>query len=171
MLFLEGGFKAFTGGLLFGIWGGILWGSLGFSVGAAMAFLIARALGRDAVATRLRGRATRVDAYVSERGAPWLALYTAVPVSVLTPVHLGAGLSGMSFAAFGLAAIGGFVPRTAVYSYFGDAIRKGVEHGDWSSAGVALALIVGGGAVGIVVAQRFGRRRARGNHVEPAGER
>jgi uncharacterized membrane protein YdjX (TVP38/TMEM64 family) len=163
-LFLPSWVVMSAGGLLFGIWGGIVWGSVGFSLGAAMAFLIARGLGRDVVATRLRGRATRVDAYVSERGAPWMALYTAVPVSILTPVHLGAGLSGMSLAAFGAAAIGGFVPRTAIYSFVGDAIARG----DWDRAGVAMVLIVVGGAAGILVVQRWGRARARRSAAQRA---
>jgi uncharacterized membrane protein YdjX (TVP38/TMEM64 family) len=156
-LFLPSWVVMSAGGLLFGMWGGIVWGSIGFSLGAAMAFLIARGLGRDAVATRLRGRATRIDAYVSERGAPWVALYTAVPVTVLTPVHMGAGLSGMALATFGVAAIGGFLPRTALYSFFGDSIAQG----DWGRVGLALGLILVAGAAGIVVAQRWGRTRAR----------
>jgi uncharacterized membrane protein YdjX (TVP38/TMEM64 family) len=149
-----------AGGLLFGVWGGIAWGSVGFSLGALLAFSLARALGRDAVSSRLGGRAARIDSYISERGAPWMALYTAVPVTVLTPVHMGAGLSGMTLAAFALAAISGLVPRTALYSFFGDSIAQG----EWSRIGVALALIGVTGAGGIVVAQRWGRRRA---HREP----
>ena len=46
-----------AGGLLFGVWGGIAWGSVGFSLGALLAFSLARALGRDAVSSRLGGRA------------------------------------------------------------------------------------------------------------------
>ena len=166
-LFLPSWVVMSAGGLLFGFWGGIAWGSLGFSLGALLAFSVARALGRDAVATRLGGRATRIDAYVSQRGAPWMALYTAVPVTVLTPVHLAAGLSGMTLAAFAPAAIGGLVPRTALYSFFGDSIAQG----EWSQVGVALALIVVGGAVGIVAAQRWGRARTqRKPEKQPEGK-
>ena len=154
-----------AGGLLFGFWGGVVWGSLGFSIGAVLAFLLARGLGRDALAPRLRGRAARFDRYVTERGAPWLALYTAVPVTVLSPVHFGAGLSGMGLFAFAGAALCGFVPRTALYSFFGDAIAQN----DWSKAGVALGAIVVLGATGIYLAQRWrgGERPAGG---EPARE-
>ena len=146
-----------VGGLLFGVWGGIVWGSVGFTLGAVVTFAVARGLGRDALAHRLRGRAARFDRYVTERGAPWLALYTAVPVSVLTPVHFGAGLSGIGFVPFTVAAACGFIPRVALYSFFGDAIAQN----DWSGAGVALAVIVIGGAVGIAFAQRW--RRDRGD--------
>lgn len=151
-----------VGGLLFGVWGGILWGSIGFSLGAVLSFSIARGLGRDALAARLRGRAARFDQYITQRGAPWLALYTAVPVSVLTPVHFGAGLSGMPIATFAVAAVCGFLPRTALYSFFGDAIAQN----DWGGVGVALAIIVVGGAVGIVLAQRW----RSGSEPQPAAD-
>jgi len=160
-LFLPSWVVMSAGGLLFGVTGGILWGSLGFTLGAVMAFVIARALGRDAVAARLRGRGSHVDRYVTERGAPWMALYTAVPITVLTPVHTGAGLSGMTLGAFALAAIAGFLPRTGLYSFFGDSIRQGMEQGDWGNAGVGLGLIAVAGVVGITVAQRWGRARAQ----------
>jgi len=146
-----------AGGLVFGVWCGIVWGSVGFSLGAVLAFLIARGLGRDALAARLRGRAARVDDRIKRLGAPWIAWYTAVPVTILTPVHMRAGLSGMTVVAFGAAALGGFVPRTALYSFFGDSIARG----DWRSVGVALALIAVGGAAGIFAGQRWGRGRSR----------
>jgi len=152
-LFLPSWVVMSAGGLLFGMWGGIAWGSAGFTLGALVAFLIARGLGRDAVTGRLGARATRVDLYVSQQGAPWIALYTAIPVTVLTPVHLAAGLSGMTVTAFVSAAVAGFVPRTALYSFFGDSIARG----EWGQMGVALGLIVVGGAGGIAVAQRWGR--------------
>ena len=151
-----------VGGLLFGVWGGILWGSVGFTLGAVATFAVARGLGRDALAHRLRGRAARFDRYVSERGAPWLALYTAVPVSLLTPVHFGSGLSGIGLLPFTLAAVCGFIPRTALYSFFGDAIAQN----DWSGAGLALGIIVVAGALGIVLARRW--RRGRGDESLPA---
>lgn len=150
-LFLPSWVFMTTGGLLFGFWGGILWGGIGFSLGAILSFLLARGLGRDALAPRLRGRAARFDRYVTERGAPWLALYTAVPISVLTPVHFGAGLSGMRLGSFALAAVCGFLPRTALYSFFGDSIADN----DWGRAGVAVVIIVVGGALGIVLARRW----------------
>ena len=151
-----------VGGLLFGVWGGVLWGSVGFTLGAVATFAVARGLGRDALAHRLRGRAARFDRYVSERGAPWLALYTAVPVSLLTPVHFGSGLSGIGLLPFTLAAVCGFIPRTALYSFFGDAIAQN----DWSGAGLALGIIVVAGALGIVLARRW--RRGRGDESLPA---
>lgn len=154
-LFLPSWVVMSAGGLLFGFWGGIAWGSIGFSLGALLAFAIARGLGRDAVITRLGTRATRIDAYVSEQGAPWIALYTAIPVTVLTPVHLAAGLSGMTLVSFVFAAVAGFLPRTALYSFFGDSIARG----EWGLVSVALALIVVGGAGGIAVVQRWGRLR------------
>ena len=144
-----------AGGLLFGVWGGFVWGLVGFNVGAALAFGIARGLGRDAVAARLRGRAIRADEYVRARGAPWMALYTAVPISVLTPAHMAAGLSGMAAVGFLVAVFAGLIPRMALYSFFGDAIAQG----DWTAVAVSATAIAVLGTAGSIVVRRWGQRR------------
>lgn len=152
-LMLPSGVVMSAGGLLFGAWGGFLWGGIGFSVGAVLSFAIARGLGREAVAARLRGRAAAFDAYITKHGAPWMAVYTAVPVTVLTPVHMAAGLSGMSMFSFALAATSGILPRMMLYSFFGDAVAQG----DWTAVAILAAVIAGLGAIGTVVVRRWGR--------------
>ncbi|MEE3330600.1 MAG: TVP38/TMEM64 family protein [Myxococcota bacterium] len=155
-LFLPSGVVMSAGGLLFGVWAGLLWGLIGFSVGSVVTFGLARGLGRDAVAARLRGRAAEFDDYITRRGAPWMALYTAVPISVLTPVHMAAGLSGMTLASFALAASTGLLPRMALYSYFGDAVGEAIAQGDWTAVFVGGGVIAVLGAVGSVVVRRWG---------------
>ena len=144
-----------AGGLLFGVAGGMLWGLLGFTAGAFLTFGIARGLGRDALAGRLRGRLARADAWMAERGAAWLGAYTALPVVPLTPGHAAAGLSSMRLLAFTGAVVVGLVPRTAVFSAFGDAFARGdMEHI------IALSAFIGFGAVlGVWATRRFGPPR------------
>jgi uncharacterized membrane protein YdjX (TVP38/TMEM64 family) len=151
-LFLPSGVVMSAGGLLFGVWGGLLWGGIGFSLGAVLSFGIARGLGREAVAERLRGRAAAFDAYITRHGAPWMAVYTAVPITVLTPVHAAAGLSGMGALSFALAATSGVLPRMALYSFFGDAIAQG----DWTVVGATALAIAALGTLGTVVVRRWG---------------
>ena len=137
---LPSGVVMSAGGLLFGVWGGLVWGFVGFMASALLSFGIARGLGRDAVAARLRGRGRWLDDVVTRRGAPWMALYTAVPVSGLTPVHMAAGLSG---------------PRLALYCYFGDAVADG----EWGKVAASLAVIGVLGALGSVAVRRYGASR------------
>ncbi len=108
-----------AGGLLFGAVGGTLLGAVGGTLGGLVAFFVARALGRDVLTSRLRGVVARVDQRISERGAPWIAAYTAVPATVLTPMFFASGLSGISAATFTAAVAVGLLPRCALYSYFG----------------------------------------------------
>jgi len=145
-----------AGGLLFGVVWGIAFGSLGFALGAMLSFAIARGLGREAVAARITGRAVRIDRFISERGALWMALYTGLPVTPLTPVHLSAGLSGMRPGTFFVAVVAGFVPRTALFSLFGDSVAEG----DWTRMVVVLAVIGAVAAVGVVVTRRVGAASA-----------
>lgn len=145
-----------AGGLLFGVAGGIGYGVIGFTLGAWLTFAIARGLGRDAVAAHLDGRLGRADAWLSERGASWLALYTALPVVPLTPGHAAAGLSGLRLGAFTGAVVIGLVPRTAMLAYFGDAFARG----DWTGIAAICALLALASVVGIGVTRRLGRPAA-----------
>jgi uncharacterized membrane protein YdjX (TVP38/TMEM64 family) len=129
-----------AGGLAFGVAGGTLLSSLGFSLGAVIAFGLARGLGKDVVQQRMGERLTRADAFLSKRGPQWLAAYTALPVSVLTPVHAGAGLSSMPFVGFALWVSLGLIPRAALYSYFGDSFTRG--RAAVVAAGVVMAVVV-----------------------------
>ena len=142
-----------AGGLLFGVLGGIVWGSLGCTLGALVTFGMARGLGREVVAKRMHGRLARLDAYLRRRGAAWLGLYTALPVSALTPVHAAAGLSGVSTLAFAVAVALGFVPRTTLYSVFGDSLARGDSARIIVVAAVGVVVL----AIGIAVARRIGR--------------
>lgn len=148
---LPSGVVMSAGGLLFGVWGGLAFGFVGFMANSLLSFALARGLGRDAVAARLRGRARFVDEVVTRRGAPWMALYTAVPVSVLTPVHMAAGLSGMAVATFALAAGVGLAPRVMLYSVFGDAVASG----EWGRIALAVAAIGVAGGLGTLAVRRW----------------
>jgi uncharacterized membrane protein YdjX (TVP38/TMEM64 family) len=143
-----------AGGLLFGVTGGVLIGTLGFTIGATMMFSVCRGLGRDIVARYAGdGRMGRIDAYLTERGPVWMAAWTGLPITPLTPVHAAAGLSGMPFLGFVAAVAVGFLPRTALYSLFGDSIARR----DTQSIAIAAGLLVVGVVIGAIVTRRSGR--------------
>ncbi len=145
-----------AGGLLFGVPGGTVFSAVGFTLGALLAFGLARELGRDVVERRLSGGMARMDAYLMRRGTRWLAVYTALPVTPLTPAHGGAGLSGMSLRGFAVGAAVGMVPRAFLFSYFGDRLATG----DARQIALALAVVLLVAVVGVAAARRMTGRAA-----------
>ncbi|HXZ85797.1 MAG TPA: VTT domain-containing protein [Myxococcota bacterium] len=131
-------------GMLFGSLLGTFCGALGGLLGAALIFGIARALGREAVQGWLRIGALRsFEEFLALRGAPWLALYTAIPVTWLTPVYAGAGLSRMRLAVF-CAAVGlGLVPRAGLFAVAGRAAAEPSLRNVALALAFALAALVG----------------------------
>lgn len=123
-------------GMLFGPWLGALYGAIGGLIGGALIFGIARAFGRDAVQSRIGGALRVFDDLLASRGATWLALYTAVPISPLTPVYASAGVSRMRLGPFCLAIAVGLLPRSGVLTFAGQAL------GDPSLVNVAVAGLV-----------------------------
>ncbi|HTO05608.1 MAG TPA: VTT domain-containing protein [Myxococcota bacterium] len=112
-------------GMLFGPVLGTVCGAVGGTLGGALIFGIARALGRESVQSYLGVGALRsLEEFLALRGAPWLALYTAIPVSWLTPVFAVAGLSRMNFGLFLTATGLGFVPRAALFALAGRAAAQ-----------------------------------------------
>jgi uncharacterized membrane protein YdjX (TVP38/TMEM64 family) len=140
-----------AGGLLFGLVGGCVFGTLGFTAGGALAFGIARALGREALAGRLSGGVARIDAYLSRRGALWIGLYTAVPITPLTAAHAAAGLSGMSAPGFVASIALALLPRTALFSYFGASLASG----NLDEIALALALVAVCAVGGVQLVRRL----------------
>jgi uncharacterized membrane protein YdjX (TVP38/TMEM64 family) len=138
-------------GMLFGPVLGTLCSALGGLLGGALIFGIARALGRDAVQDYLGvGSLRGFEEFLALRGTPWLALYTAIPISWLTPVFAGAGLSRMRFGSFCAATAAGFVPRAGLFAIAGRAAAEPTLR----NVALAVALIAAA-LVGTYLARRW----------------
>jgi uncharacterized membrane protein YdjX (TVP38/TMEM64 family) len=143
-------------GMLFGPLLGTLYAVLGGLGGALLIFGVARALGRETVQARLGLGALRsFEEYLARRGATWLALYVAVPVTWLTPVFAGAGLSRMRLPTFAAGTGLGFVPRAGLFAVAGRAAT------DPTLANLALALAAAAVAALVTVWSRQHLSRAR----------
>ena len=121
---LPSGLILLTAGLLFGTVAGTFYGALGGTLGAVLALGVARALGREAVQRRIGASLAAFDDYLTHRGPLWLAAYTAVPISLLSPVYFTAGVTRMRAAPFTLAIAIGFVPRAGLYTFLGNTFRE-----------------------------------------------
>lgn len=112
-----------AGGLCFGTVIGALVGGAGLMLSGVALFLLARYAGREAIERRIgiRRRAL-LEIAAKRRGALVLALASAYPISPLSPLQAGAGLTAMPLASFVPAAFAGGTLRAATFAYFGDAI-------------------------------------------------
>jgi uncharacterized membrane protein YdjX (TVP38/TMEM64 family) len=110
-------------GLMFGPVAGIAIAISATTVSAALAFLLARAIGRDAIAARLTHPAVAaVDRRLARRG--WLAvgslrLIGPVPFPLVNSL---AGVSSIRFVPFLVATAVGVVPGTIAIVVLGDAL-------------------------------------------------
>jgi uncharacterized membrane protein YdjX (TVP38/TMEM64 family) len=115
-------------GLLFGPVTGIALSISATTVSAALAFLLARALGRDAIASRLSHPAVAaVDRRLARRG--WLAvgslrLIGPVPFPL---INFCAGVSSIRLVPFLLATAVGVLPGTVSAVILGDALTGDID--------------------------------------------
>jgi uncharacterized membrane protein YdjX (TVP38/TMEM64 family) len=135
-----------TGGLAFGP----IWGTLAALVGATLRacsqFLVARLLGRDAVAKLLKGRAAALDQRIGEHGFHTVLLIRLIPSLPFDVLNYGLGFSRVRFVPYALASFLGMMPGSFAYVYLGYSLSDPKQL--WK-LGLAITLIVG-----LMLAQR-----------------
>jgi pyruvate/2-oxoglutarate dehydrogenase complex dihydrolipoamide dehydrogenase (E3) component/uncharacterized membrane protein YdjX (TVP38/TMEM64 family) len=102
-------------GAIFGFWGGLLLVSFASSIGATLAFLVARYLLRDWVHARLGDRANAIDAGSQRDGAFYLFTLRLIPVVPFFALNLLMGLTPIRTLTFYLVSQLGMLAGTAVY--------------------------------------------------------
>ena len=97
--------------------------------GAALCFLISRALGRDAV-EKIAGQGTlkSVEGYFEKYGSRTILVCRLLPFVSFDAVSYFAGLTPMRFWPFFLATGLGQLPATVIYSYVGGMLTGGVRY-------------------------------------------
>jgi uncharacterized membrane protein YdjX (TVP38/TMEM64 family) len=140
-------------GLLFGPVMGIVVATSATTVSATLAFVIARAVGRDAIAARLTHPAVEaVDRRLARRG--WLAvgslrLISPVPFPL---INYCAGLSSIRLVPYLVATIVGLLPGTVAVVLLGDALSGRTD----PALVVVSAIIMAIGVVGLIVDAKTG---------------
>ena len=146
-----------TGGLAFGP----LWGTLAAVAGATTRacgqFLIARLLGREAVAALLKGRVASLDARLGRNSFLAVLVIRFVPNLPFDVQNYGLGFSRVRFAPFALATLLGILPWSFAFVYLGDSLIDAANR--WK---LLLALVIMAGlllATGIWRSGIANRRR------------
>ncbi|MFT3850780.1 MAG: FAD-dependent oxidoreductase [Propionivibrio sp.] len=113
-----------AGGAVFGLWWGLLIISFASTLGATLAFLIARYLLRDWVAERFGQRLKTIDAGIAREGAFYLFTLRLVPLFPFFLINLLLGLTAMRARTFYWISQAGMLAGTVVYVNAGTQIGK-----------------------------------------------
>ncbi|MBA2247048.1 MAG: TVP38/TMEM64 family protein [Chloroflexia bacterium] len=125
-------------GLTFGLFWGTVYVLIGAELGAIIAFLIARRLGRPRLARRLPAAAmASIDTLTARRGVRALILMRLLPVFNFDWVSYAAGLTSISVRAFALATFVGMIPPVVAIVAVGATLP-----GNPVLAGTILAILV-----------------------------
>lgn len=118
----------FANAAVFGWWQGAILSWSSAMAGAAVCFLIARILGRDAVAHFVsHGALASVDRFFDRYGKNAILICRLLPFMSFDIVSYAAGLTGMGFWGFFWATGLGQLPATIVYSYVGGMLTGGAR--------------------------------------------
>lgn len=122
---IPGTILTLAGGALFGFFWGTVFNTIAANIGANMAFVVARFLGREGVA-RLGGRRLeRLGEATREHGFQGLFLLRLVPLVPFNALNFGSGLTALRWRTYALATVIGIFPGTVVYTMFADALLQG----------------------------------------------
>lgn len=124
-LALPGSVLTLAGGALFGLFWGVVYNSIAANLGANLAFLLARWLGRDGVERLLGDRLEKLDRAARDHGFRGLLTLRLVPLVPFNALNFGAGLTAMRWSTYALATAIGILPGTIVYTMFADALLEG----------------------------------------------
>ncbi len=130
VLFLPGSVLTLAGGALFGPVLGTFCNLTGATLGAALAFLVARHLAGDWVARRMGPRLGRLVAGVEAEGWRFVAFVRLVPLFPFNLLNYALGLTRLRFWPYVVTSYVAMLPGAVAYTYLGYAGREAVAGGE-----------------------------------------
>jgi uncharacterized membrane protein YdjX (TVP38/TMEM64 family) len=128
VLLAPGSILTIGAGFAFGLWKGFVAVSAGATLGASLAFLVARFVAREkieAIAQR-NEKFQRIDNAIGEQGATLVFLLRLSPVIPFNLSNYFYGLTSVKFWPYVLASWIGMIPGTFLYVYIGTAGKAAV---------------------------------------------
>lgn len=157
-------------GALFGSVLGVILVSMAATLGASLAFLIARYFARDTVAHWLskNEKFQRLDQLTEDHGAVIVALTRLVPIFPFNLLNYGFGLTRVLFWTYVFWSWLCMLPGTVLYVVGADAVMRGLTQGKvpW----VLIGALVGVGAI-LAILIRFARRRLQSKEIKNQGRK
>lgn len=139
-----------AGGLFGALWGTV-YVSIASTTGAALCFLIARYMARDAVAQWLEGqeRFQKLDRLTQTHGGWIVAVTRLVPVFPFNLLNYGFGLTRVRFWTYVLFSWICMLPGTVLYVAGADTVVQGIAEGRVPWAMIAFLVVLLAALVGI----------------------
>ena len=157
VLLAPGAILTIGAGFAFGLWKGFLAVSAGSTLGAALAFLVARFIARDRVEAIAKGneKFRNIDNAIGQQGAKLVFLLRLSPIIPFNLSNYLYGLTGVKFWPYVLASSIGMMPGTLLYVYIGtagkaavsaaaggEAMKHGWQYWTFMSVGLAATIVV-----------------------------
>jgi uncharacterized membrane protein YdjX (TVP38/TMEM64 family) len=156
VLLAPGAILTIGAGFAFGLWKGFLAVSAGATLGAALAFLVARFIARDKIEAMARRNTKfqRIDNAIGKQGAKLVFLLRLSPVIPFNLSNYFYGLTGVKFWPYVLASWIGMMPGTFLYVYIGTAgkaavlaaggetVKQGWQYWTFMSIGLVATIVV-----------------------------
>ena len=157
VLLAPGSVLTIGAGFAFGLWKGFIAVSAGSTLGAALAFLVARFIARERVAAiaQRNEKFREIDSAIGKQGAKLIFLLRLSPVIPFNLSNYLYGLTGVKFWPYVLASWIGMMPGTFLYVYIGtagkaavsaaaggEAVQRGWQYWTFMTVGLAATVIV-----------------------------
>src|SRR6266567_4290875 len=156
VLLAPGAILTIGAGFAFGLWKGFLAVSAGATLGASLAFLVARSIARDRIEAIAKGndRFQRIDSAIGAQGATIIFLLRLSPVIPFNLSNYFYGLTGVKFWPYVFASWLGMMPATFLYVFIGTAgkaavsaaggepMKHGWQYWTFVSLGLAATIVV-----------------------------
>lgn len=130
VFFLPGSVLTLAGGAFFGPVWGTVYNLSGATLGALLAFLVARYLASDWVEKRAGGRLNQLKQGVEKEGWRFVALVRLVPIFPFNLLNYALGLTRIRVAHYVLATYICMLPGAIAFTYLGYAGREAVVGGE-----------------------------------------
>ncbi|MHB1403362.1 MAG: VTT domain-containing protein [Thiobacillus sp.] len=140
VLFLPGSVITLAGGVLFGPVWGTVYNLTGATIGAALAFLIARYLTAGWVTQRTGGRMKQLVDGVEQEGWRFVAFVRLVPLFPFNLLNYALGLTRIRFWHYVLASYLFMLPGAIAYTWLGFAGREALAGGEGMIRNILIAL-------------------------------
>ena len=129
-LFIPGTLLTGLGAAIFGAYWGFVYVWSGAMLGAALAFLIGRTLGRDFAASLIGDRLRKYDDAIRRNGFATV-LYLRLVYFPFTPLNFGMGLTSVRFRDYIFGTGLGIMVGTFVFTFFIGTLKEIWASGDW----------------------------------------
>lgn len=129
-LFLPGTLLTGLGAAIFGPYWGFLYVWIGAMLGASVAFIIGRTLGREFAASLIGGRLKKYDDGIEKNGFATV-LYLRLLYFPFTPMNFGMGLTKVRFRDYFFGTGLGIIVGTFIFTFFVGTVKEVWASGNW----------------------------------------